>query len=249
MEASYMAVICDYSGIAEYYEDWCTGDNAYLPAATFYMDYLSDYYGVFAELGVGTGRIARPVSLRKDVTVYGIDSCSAMLDQCRAQMCSDMKLTLMNVSFLDFDLPQKADIIYMPFRTIGYVLRDKDMETLFKCVYNNLKSEGLFVFDHYMFSKKWAEEHNDMDIPMYSDSLNTIVDRYRYDFSKCLMHCVVKCNDRVVTTFDFRWFSPKSLKLAFKNQGFVCQALYGDFDKSLWNHNSPNQIWILGKGA
>jgi ubiquinone/menaquinone biosynthesis C-methylase UbiE len=106
-----MAVTCDYTGISEYYEDWCMGDDAFVPVASFYLDYLSKYTGVFAELGVGTGRIARPLSQRTGVSVYGIDSCEAMLEQCRKQMSPDMALTLINTNFLDFNLPRKADVI------------------------------------------------------------------------------------------------------------------------------------------
>jgi SAM-dependent methyltransferase len=240
--------VCDYSGIAEHYEDWCMGDNSYLPVASFYLSYLSVYTGVFAELGVGTGRIAIPLSNRSNVSVYGIDSCEAMLDKCRAQMSPETALTLINSDFLCFELPCKADIIYMPFRTIGHILKKNDLQILFECVYHNLKPKGLFIFDHYIFSKKWAVLNNNIDIPMYENGLKTITDRYSFDFSRKIMHCEISCNGVVVTRFDFHWFDVDEINAIYPMSGFSCINLMGDFDKRLWTAESPNQIWVLRRG-
>lgn len=128
-------------------------------------------------------------------------------------------------------------------------MNDDDLGVLFRCVSRNLKSKGLFVFDHYMFSKKWAEAHNDVDVPMFKDVSKSIVDTYRYDFNNNVMRCDVKCNGKVVTSFDFRWFRPENIRSVFENDGFICQILYGDFDNSPWMPDSPNQIWVLRKGA
>jgi len=238
-------IICDYSGIAEHYENWCTGDNSYSPAASFYLNYLADYTGVFVELGVGTGRIAIPLSNRVNVSVYGIDSCEAMLEQCRTKMSPETALTLINADFLNFELPCKADIVYMPFRTIGHILNNTDLYTLFDCVYCNLKPKGLFIFDHYMFSKEWAVLHNNVDILMYKNNHKIITDRYNYDFTNKIMHCEISCNGVVVTRFDFRWFDVDEINETYPNYGFSCMDLMGDFDKSVWTTGSPNQIWVL----
>ncbi len=242
-----MPVTCDYTGISEHYEDWCCGDDSFLPVAAFYLDYLSNHTGVFAEFGVGTGRIARPLSQRAEVFVYGVDSCEAMLEQCRKLMSPDMDLALINENFLDCYLPQKVDVIYMPFRTIGHMASNGDLCVLFECVSRNLKPRGLFIFDHYMFSKKWAEEHNDLDIPMFTDASRSIIDRYKYDFANNIMHCDIRCNGTIVTSFDFRWFKPEDIRATFESRGFTCQFLYGDFNQGQWSPNSPEQIWVLRK--
>jgi predicted RNA methylase len=238
-------IICDYSGIAEHYEDWCMGDNFYSPTASFYLNYLSDYTGIFVELGVGTGRIAIPLSNRTNVSVYGIDSSEAMLEQCRARMSPEAALTLINTDYLKFELTCKADIIYMPFRTIGHIINKTDLHTLFECVRYNLKPKGLFIFDHYMFSKDWAVLHNNVDILMYKDSLKTITDKYCYDFTNKLMYCEISCNGLVVMRFNFRWFDVDEINEIYPDYGFSCKDLLGDFDKSVWTAESPNQIWVL----
>lgn len=237
--------ICDYSGIAKYYEEWCRGDDSYLPVASFYYKYLSEYTGVFAELGVGTGRIAIPVARQENVKVYGIDLCEEMLKECEKRKTSDTNLVLIHADLKDFVLPQKADIIYMPFRTIGHMITRADLERCFNCVQCNLKKGGLFIFDHYMFSRKWAENHNNIDILMYEDADLKITDRYRYDFSHNIMHCKVSVNGSTVTRFDFRWMDLDEIKDIYPQYGFSCVNLMGSFDGSIWTPESSNQIWVL----
>ena len=238
-------ITCDYSGIAKHYDSWSMGDDSYYPVADFYLKYLSDYTGVFAELGVGTGRIARPLSKRANVIVYGIDYCEAMLEQCKRKLTADMALELICSDFTCFELPQKADIVYMPFRTIGHVLTRSDLDSVFRNVNKSLKLNGLFVFDHYIFNREWAIAHNNVDIPMYEKNGVKISDKYIYDFTNKLMHCEVRNNDTIVSKFNFRWIDVTEIEDVYPNCGFSCVRLLGDFDGSAWTSVSPNQIWVL----
>lgn len=236
---------CDYSGIAKYYEKWCRGDHSYLLVASFYRHYLSQYTGIFAELGVGTGRIAIPVSRQENVKVYGIDICEEMLQECEKGRTSDADLSLLRADFRDFVLPQRADIIYMPFRTIGHMMTKADLESCFHCVQCNLKEGGLFIFDHYMFSREWAEAHNDIEIPMYEEDGLKITDRYRYDFFNNIMHCNIAVNESTVTRFDFRWIDVDEIKDVYPQYSFCCEKLMGSFSGSVWTPESSDQIWVL----
>lgn len=236
---------CDYSGITKYYEKWCRGDHSYLPSASFYCQYLSEHTGIFAELGVGTGRIAIPVSRQGNVRVFGIDMCEEMIQECEKRRTPDADLSLICADFKDFVLPQRADIIYMPFRTVGHIMTRADLENCFRCVRCNLKEGGLFIFDHYMFSREWAEAHNDIDIPMYEETGLQITDRYRYDFSNNIMHCKVSVNGNTVARFDFRWMDVDEIKDICPQYGFSCEKLIGSFDGSPWTPEASDQIWVL----
>jgi ubiquinone/menaquinone biosynthesis C-methylase UbiE len=238
-------ITCDYSGIAKQYDLWSMGDAAYVPVANFYLSYLIKYDGVFAELGVGTGRIALPLSMKPNVFIYGIDSCKSMLEQCRKKMNNNTKLDLICADFINFKLPQKADVIYMPFRTIGHILDKSELESFFNNVYMNLKEKGVFIFDHYMFNKEWALAHNDVEIIMFENDNMQIIDRYVYDFENNIMHCTVSCNNEIVALFDFHWINVEEIQAIYPLCGFELTALYGDFDGSSLVTESPNQIWVL----
>jgi SAM-dependent methyltransferase len=237
--------ICDYSGIAKDYEHWSSGDKAFYTSAAFYLDYLEEYSGVFAEIGVGTGRIALPLSQRVGNFVYGVDMCKDMLDQCMSKKSNMQNFEPVHSDFLRFNLPQKANIIYMPFRTIGHIMTKNDLIIFFCNTKNNLAKDGLFIFDHYMFDKVWALDHNRIDIPMFDGGDVKITDYYEYDFDKGIMNCHIKRNNEVVTQFMFRWIEVEEIREVFNSIGFKCIALYGDFDKSPWTSRAKNQIWIL----
>jgi D-alanine-D-alanine ligase len=238
---------CDYDGIARFYELWSRGDDSFFPVANFYLNYFKGVQGVLAELGVGTGRIAIPLSKRPNILVYGVDLSQEMLRCCKEKMKESMNICLINSNFLDFSLPQKADVIYMPFRTIGHVLSREDMHKLFKSVNENLRVKGLFIFDHYMFSKTWAINHNDIDMVMYKNKKINITNRFIYDFENSIMHCTVKCNDEEKFKYDFRWIEVNEINEIYPEHGFSLDSLYGNFDKSQWTLKSPNQIWVLRK--
>lgn len=237
--------ICNYSGIADYYDKWCTGDKYYYPSMKFYLTYLSKFSGVFVELGVGNGRIAVPLSKNQSIEVYGVDLCDTMLEQCAKNISSDTNLHLIKADFMNFLLLVKADIIYMPFRTIGHIMTKSELKDFFFNVRRNLKKGGLFIFDHYMFNYNWAKMHNNVDILMYHDSSIKICDKYEYDFKRNEMYCKVYVNDKLVTEFDFRWIDIEEISNIYAQSGFSCVELFGDFDGSPWNSQSPNQIWVL----
>lgn len=105
------------------------------------------------------------------------------------------------------------------------------------------------MLDHYIFQKEWAETHNDVDIPMYSDPEKgiTITDHYLYDFKRKVMDCSIKLNERVIQTFNFRWIHPEVIGQAAFRAGFTIDKVYGDFDKSEFSKDSFDQIWVLRK--
>ena len=236
-----------YAEIAAYYEKWCEGDGDYLPSGDFYLDFLSKGGGVVAELGVGTGRIALPLSKVSGIRVYGVDNSPAMLAQCEAGMAPGMHLKLIQSDFQAFMLPEAADTIAMPFRTIGHILTDEGLAALFAQVRRNLKPGGRFVFDHYMFDKDMAMAHNGKAAVMYEDEDTRIVNRDYVDLRSKTMRCTVEVNGVVAEDFDFRWIEPDTIRALLPRCGFVCEKLYGDFDYADWDAWSPNQIWVLRK--
>lgn len=142
---------------------------------------------------------------------------------------------------------QAFQVVYLPFRTIGHIMSDSALISVFKKVYNALQNGGLFILDHYMFCYEWAKEHNCVDISMYKDNCVEISDYYEYDFDKKYMKCSIMANNEIIQHFTFRWLSPDTIYKAALSAGFNVECLYGDFDKSNWNESSSEQIWVLKK--
>lgn len=247
---------CDttaYDGIAGLYELWCLGDECYKPSLNFYLSYLSAMPSPMLELGIGTGRIA--VELLKnnsDLIITGIDSSTKMLSICAEKYKPFLDCKRLHLLQSDFCsekcvFPEEFGTIYMPFRTIGHVISDENRDSLFRRVFRSLKAGGVFIFDHYVFSREWAEQHNRINRIMYRSSSLTISDFYEYDFDRRIMHCSVRVNDKDVQRFLFRWFEPEEFIVSAENAGFTVRNILGDFAGGTFSRNSEEQIWILEK--
>lgn len=241
-----------YDNIAQIYEKWSSGDAAYIDSGKFYVSVLSQMAsGHYLELGVGTGRIAREVIRLAPISITGIDVSTEMLQLCKRayEKCTDRigTLYLSQMDFSEMSYREQFNGAIMPFRTIGHLLTDNEMNKLFKNVYVALKPGGWFLLDHYMFQRSWAEKHNNVKIVMYQDDNMTICDYYQYDFQNNLMHCLVYVNDEVFETFDFRWIEPEEISRFSQEAGFRMMSKMGGFDGSPWNPRSYEQIWLFQK--
>lgn len=241
-----------YDGISFVYEKWSSGDAVYDDTLKFYTSALIQMTGgKYIELGVGTGRISIAAVRLAPITIVGLDISEKMLNECEKNYKKITQpkgnLILRRSSFTDLDYAEEFNGAVLPFRTIGHIMSDAELDAVFRGVYRALKPGGWFLFDHYMFCRDWAEAHNEVDIPMYKDSETAICDRYCYNFEENKMWCDVKVNEKICEGFEFRWMSPELIKGAAEKSGFEIASLMGDFDGSVWSEGSTEQIWLLRK--
>lgn len=258
-----MQIICDfqadlkertaYAGISGLYEKWCSGDPAYEQTEKFYISMLSQCEGPLLELGIGTGRLARKLVQHRAVDITGVDICPEMISICKAtyqrqkeEGCpGNLRVELRDMTKLPYKDEFRA--AYLPFRTVGHLLKEEDLDKMFRGVYCALKPGGLFLLDHYMFNPQWAKEHRDQNLPMYSNDTVKIEDCYHYYFEEGYMDCVIKVNGVAADGFRFRWYDKEHLGRAAAAAGFVLERLMGEFDGSDWTQESDNQIWLWRK--
>lgn len=251
-----------YIEIAEFYDQWCIGDPVFQKSIDFYVNLCANSQGKVIELGVGTGRIAIEIA-KKGKDIIGVDICSEMLDKLNDKVLLNNlqdKIKIIHNDARFFQIELKADLITFPFRSIGYLLSLEEKEVLFKNIYNQLNVEGCFVFDHYIFDKSWATEHNGITRLMYSSNENEeniyIWDTYVYDFENQLMDCFVtfeKTNKKGIVTIrkiipsKFSWVYPEQIEKIALKAGFKIDKIYGDFNGKGFSNQSNNQIWFLKK--
>lgn len=253
----------DYASIADFYDLWSRGDPYYQQSLEFYLKLCMGFEGKIVELGVGTGRIALELA-KIGKNVIGIDISKEMLEICRKkiqQFGVEDKLKVVNADIRNFSLKDPADLIYLPFRSIGHLVDYDSKLQMFKTVYNQLSSDGVFIFDHYIFGKEWAERHH--GIPRLMSVENSldgggkyIWDVYLFDFENQIMDCTiiyetVGISREVITrrysNFKFCWIYPEEIKKICSLTGFKIDKIYGEFDNSEFNSESNNQIWVLKK--
>lgn len=138
----------DYFGeeVAAYYDD--PSSPMFEPAA---IDEVVDFLlplagdGPALELGIGTGRIALPLS-KRGVRVHGIDLSQAMVDRLRAKAGSDA-VTVTVGDFATAKVPTTFTLAYLVFNTIENLTTQDEQVECFQNVSEHLRPGGHFVVE------------------------------------------------------------------------------------------------------
>ena len=97
------------------------------------------------ELGVGTGRVALPLSQR-GVRVHGVDVSEPMLQQLRAKAGAE-RITLTVGDAATVELGESFDLAYLVFNTITNLTTQDEQVRCFRTVATHLRPGGCFVVE------------------------------------------------------------------------------------------------------
>lgn len=243
-----------YNKIADIYDKWIQGDYTSDSLLDFYLQLTLklDKNIEIVELGIGTGRISIAIAKEQNRKIIGIDHSKKMLEICKRNIVKnnlEKKIELIQMDIGELKFQKKAKFIMLPFRTIGHFLSLNDKKNIFKQIYDNLEIGGIFVVDHYIFDRDWADNHNNIYIKMYSEDDMTIYDKYKFNFYKQILNCSIyeEIDDVKIkkTSFDYSWIEPYQMKQVLIDVGFKIKYSYGDFDFNPISPNSEQQIWVV----
>ena len=127
--------------LAEVYDQWF---DSYEEAA---IDRLAELAGggPALELGIGTGRIALPLSAR-GVEVRGIDAAPAMVDRLRARPGGDSIAVTMG-NFADVNVEGEFSLVFIVFNTFYALLTQEEQARCFRNVAEHLTEGGTFLIE------------------------------------------------------------------------------------------------------
>ncbi|HEX4728876.1 MAG TPA: class I SAM-dependent methyltransferase [Jatrophihabitans sp.] len=132
--------------VAAHYDDSTesmSGTAAVEPTVSFLAELAGT--GAALELGIGTGRIALPLSAR-GVPVHGIDLSAAMLARLRAKPGAD-RIDLTEGDFADTRLDRTFRLGYLVFNTIMNLTSQDAQVACFRTMAAHLQSGGCFVIE------------------------------------------------------------------------------------------------------
>jgi SAM-dependent methyltransferase len=114
------------------------------------VDFLAELAagGSALELGIGTGRIAIPLS-RRDVTVHGIELSPAMIAQLRAQQGgSDISVAVGD--YATTTVGRSFPLVYLLRNTITNLVTQDEQVQAFRNAAAHLQTGGCFVIENYI---------------------------------------------------------------------------------------------------
>jgi ubiquinone/menaquinone biosynthesis C-methylase UbiE len=251
----------EYDTFADIYGIWTSSASVTARNLPFYVELCRATPGPVAELGVGDGRIAVEVA-KAGKAIAGVDSSTEMLHRCRARAQAEgvlNRLTLIHADFREFSLPQPAELITIPFHTIGHLVTMEDKRAGLRRIYSQLAPGGRLVFDHFVFDMELARSRQNLASlrAEYThpetgrDTLLWVTTRYEPETQT--MRIIAWTDEidavgvqvrRQYRRLSFSWLEPEQTRMLLEEAGFEIEALYGDFDRSPFTEDSPEQIWV-----
>ena len=103
------------------------------------------------ELCCGTGRLTIPLA-REGYVISGVDFTTSMLEQAKTKAAGEsLKVEFIEADIRTLDLPEKYDLIFIPFNSIHHLYTNEDLFKAFHVVKDHLKEGGLFSMTRPLF--------------------------------------------------------------------------------------------------
>ena len=233
----------------------------------FYLELARQSEGKILELGCGTGRVLLPIA-EAGAEIVGIDLSPSMLAQCGEKLKSrpeavQRRVLLVQADITDFELEKKFSTIIIPFRPFQHLLSISAQLACLGCAHRHLQPGGLLAFDLFQVNfGKLADLNREEETEDFSDLQLPGGRELRRCFRIVNTHRAEQYNDvemiyyltdstgktqRLVQAFPFRYFFRYEVEHLLARAGFELVALYGDFDRSPLQDDSPEMLFLARK--
>ncbi len=268
----------EYDRFAEIYGVWTDTASSTQANLPFYVDAYLAADGPVVELGVGNGRIAVAAATR-GCRVIGVDASTAMLDLCAARAADARvadRLDLRHADFRDFTLSEPAELIALPYHSIGHLTSLEEKRCALLQVLTQLRPGGRFVFDDFLMTPASMGHMRQVQLRAIYPSSTTappspnqssVAPATAQDTLLWVTSLIDKSSQRLtVVTWEDRlhpdgsldtrryrrlslsWLTPPQARQLLVDTGFTIEACFGDFDGTPFAAASAvEQIWIARK--
>ena len=201
-------------------------------------DFLAELAGEGAalELGIGTGRIALPLSER-GVRVSGIDLSEAMVARLRAKPGGE-EIAVSIGDFATTKVEGRFSLAYVVFNTINNLTTQDAQVACFENVAAHLEPGGCFVVEVGVLSTRPLEVFD------LSDT-HVGVDEYDADTQRLVSHHFSLVDGRWERlSMPFRGVSPAELDLMARIAGMTLRERWSDWKRSPFTSESTKHVSV-----
>ncbi len=226
----------------------------------FYNELAQEAGGRVLEVGCGTGRVLLAIR-RTAIDIWGVDLSAPMLEILRSKAAVEgLKCRLHQGDVRDFGLKRKFRLIILPFRVFQHMLTPEDQLKALENCRNHLLPGGRLALN--MFNADMDRIIQRKGQPLYEGSFrhpvthrsvhlwaSTVPDWTEQVIRNQMMYHEVDDNGQVqeshIIPLNMRWTHRWEFEHLAARAGFSVEALYGDFEKSPFTSESPEQVWVL----
>jgi 2-polyprenyl-3-methyl-5-hydroxy-6-metoxy-1,4-benzoquinol methylase len=230
------------------------GLNTFLTDLQFYKKWLpKNKNAQILELCCGTGRLTIPIA-KEGYTITGVDYTRTMLEQATVKAGEEgLSITFIEADIRTLDLPEKYDLIFIPFNSIHHLYQNNDLHQAFTAVKKHLKKDGLFLFDCFNPNIQYivANENVLQQIAEYTtkDGRKVLIkQKMRYEDSTQInrieWHYFIDGTFDSIQNLDMRLYFPQELDAHLQWNNFTVLHKFGSFDEEVFTNHSEKQVFV-----
>ena len=226
--------------IAEVYDHWFADFD---PKSVSTLAELAQG-GRALELGVGTGRIALPLS-QAGIEVHGIDASPAMIAKLKAKPHGDdIQVSLGN--FAEIDVEGQFELIYILFNTFFALTTQEEQVRCFSNVASHLSSQGVFLIEAFIPDMSRFDNHQTVRVMAIEEKgcrLETSqVDPIQQQITQQLIHLSAEGIDTYPLKIRYAW--PAELDLMARMAGLALSYRWLNWHKDALTPEAGKHISV-----
>ena len=150
-------------------------------------------------------------------------------------------------------MPEKYDLIFIPFNSIHHLYTNEDLFKAFKVVKNHLKEGGLFLLDCFnpniQFIVEGEKEQKEIAEYTTKDGREVLIkEKMRYEnktqINRIEWHYFINGVFDSIQNLDMRLFFPQELDAYLEWNGFKIMHKFGGFEHEEFNDYSEKQVLV-----
>jgi SAM-dependent methyltransferase len=197
------------------------------------------------ELGIGTGRIALPLSDR-DVAVHGIDAAQSMISRLRSKPGSD-RITVTQGSFADVAVEGEFALVYVVFNTFFALSSQEEQVRCFANVAAHLSRDGCFVIEAFV-PDPTRFHHNQVNsvTKVTEERVELDVGRHDATAQRVISQKVILTDGGNVRLYpvQIRYAWPSELDLMARLAGLQLRERWGNWNREAFTSESQKHISV-----
>jgi SAM-dependent methyltransferase len=236
-----------YAPFVDIYEEWSAPMTEDIP---FYVGLARKADGPVVELAVGSGRVGVPVAQALGRRVIGIDRSPGMLAKAReAAAAAGVDVDLREGDMRELALEEPAALIYCPYRSLLHLPTWADRRRVFERVAASLRPGGRFAWNAFVFDPHIAVRMDGVARPhMDSETLWEYAAHHPED-NRIDITAYVGEPGEDPRNLQLWWITKSEWEGLIDVAGLEVEALYGWFDKSSFDDESREFVWVARKPA
>jgi SAM-dependent methyltransferase len=230
------------------------GMNSNIADLQFYKRWLPKNNDArILELCCGTGRLTIPIA-KDGYDISGVDYTASMLEQAKEKASEGgLEVEFIEADIRTLDLPEKYDLIFIPFNSIHHLYKNEDLFKAFRVVKNHLKAGGLFLLDCFnpniQFIVEGEKEQKEIAKYTTNDGREIMIKQtMRYEnktqINRIEWHYFINGEFDSIQNLDMRMFFPQELDSYLERIGFNIIQKFGGFEEEAFSDNSEKQIFV-----